>query len=48
LKEDAKQYAIKHIVEGVVKKYSNFVGFPIMLNDSKLNTVKGLFSVPAY
>lgn len=32
------------MVEGIVKKYSNFVGFPIYLNDNKVNTVSALWS----
>lgn len=46
LKENAKNFAIKHVVEGIVKKYSNFVGFPIMLNDVKVNTVAALWTLP--
>lgn len=45
LKENAKNYAIKHVIEGVVKKYSNFVGFPISLNETKLNTVQALWAM---
>ena len=41
LKENSKEFAVKHMVEGIIKKYSNFVGFPIVLNGTKLNTVKG-------
>lgn len=47
LKEDAKEFAIKHVVEGIVKKYSNFVGFPIYLNDSKVNTVAAIWKMNA-
>jgi len=43
LKESNKQFAIKHVVEGIIKKYSNFVGFPISLNDQKVNTVQALW-----
>lgn len=43
LKESEKNFAIKHVVEGIVKKYSNFVGFPISLNDQKVNTVQALW-----
>jgi len=45
LKETEKQFSIKHTVEGIVKKYSNFVGFPIYLNDQKVNTVQALWAV---
>jgi len=43
LKESEKNFAIKHVVEGIVKKYSNFVGFPITINDQKVNTVQALW-----
>ena len=39
LKESANNFAIKHVIENIVRKYSNFVGFDIMLNGSQLNTV---------
>ena len=35
------EFAQKFIVEGIIKKYSNFVGFPIYLNNEKVNTVGG-------
>jgi len=44
LKERAKQFAVKHVIEGIIKKYSNFVGFPISLNEKKINTVGALWS----
>eukprot|EP00462_Mataza_sp_D1_P018710 CAMPEP_0175141596 /NCGR_PEP_ID=MMETSP0087-20121206/12233_1 /TAXON_ID=136419 /ORGANISM="Unknown Unknown, Strain D1" /LENGTH=707 /DNA_ID=CAMNT_0016425109 /DNA_START=142 /DNA_END=2265 /DNA_ORIENTATION=- len=44
LKESEKKFAIKHIIEGIVKKYSNFVGFPIYLNDDKVNTVAAIWT----
>jgi len=43
LREDMKQFAIKHVIEGIVKKYSNFVGFPISINDQRVNTVQALW-----
>lgn len=46
LRDDAKEFSIKHVVEGIVKKYSNFVGFPIYLNDSKVNTVNAIWKKP--
>jgi len=29
-----------------VQKYSNFVGFPILLNGDKLNTIQPLWTLP--
>lgn len=45
LKENEKKFAIKHIIEGIVKKYSNFVGHPIYLNDEKINTVAAIWTL---
>jgi len=42
LKPDASTYADGAVVERVIQKYSNFVGFPIYVNGSKLNTVSGI------
>ena len=33
-------------VPGIVQKYSNFVGFPILLNGDKLNTIQPLWTLP--
>jgi molecular chaperone HtpG len=43
LREDAKEFTRDYRVRGVVKKYSNFVDFPIYLGDEQLNTVKALW-----
>ncbi|MCB1227217.1 MAG: molecular chaperone HtpG [Verrucomicrobiales bacterium] len=43
LKEDAKEFAQKHRIEGILKRYSNFVGFPILLNGERLNTVEAIW-----
>jgi len=44
LKESCKEFSTKHQVEGIVKKYSNFVGFPIHLNGERLNTVGAVWA----
>lgn len=44
LKEDDKRFSIKATVEDIIKRYSNFVGFPIYLNGAKLNTVQPLWT----
>jgi len=31
---------------GILRKYSNFVGFPILLNGDKLNTIQPLWTLP--
>jgi TNF receptor-associated protein 1 len=44
LKEDAKEFAKEHRVETVIKRYSNFVQFPIQLNEKQVNTVQALWT----
>lgn len=46
LKEDAKEFADKWQVERTIKRYSNFVPFPIKLNDGAINTVQALWARP--
>jgi len=43
LKDSEKEFAIKQVVERVIKKYSNFVGFDIKLNGAKVNTVDAIW-----
>lgn len=44
LKNDCLKFAEHKSVEDVVKKYSNFVGFPIHLNGKLVNTVQALWA----
>jgi TNF receptor-associated protein 1 len=44
LKEEDKRFSIKSTVEDIIKRYSNFVGFPIFLNGTKLNQVQALWT----
>lgn len=44
LKEDQKEYAKNFRVEGVLKRYSNFVPFQIELNGKAVNTVQAIWS----
>jgi len=46
LKEDAKEFAEKYRIEGVIKKYSNFISFPIFLENDKVNNIKALWREP--
>ncbi len=46
LKEEAKEFSENFQVERVVKRYSNFVAFPIKLNGAALNTVQALWARP--
>eukprot|EP00823_Brevimastigomonas_motovehiculus_P004360 TRINITY_DN2860_c0_g1_i1.p1 TRINITY_DN2860_c0_g1~~TRINITY_DN2860_c0_g1_i1.p1 ORF type:complete len:792 (+),score=269.03 TRINITY_DN2860_c0_g1_i1:2-2377(+) len=42
--KDSKAFAQKHIIEGIVRKYSNFVQFPIYLNGIKCNTFSAIWA----
>jgi molecular chaperone HtpG len=46
LKEDALEYAKKWRVEDIIHKYSDFVHFPIYLNDELANRSKAIWSLP--
>ncbi len=43
LKEDAELFAKDHQVRQVLKRYSNFIGFPIDFNGEHLNTVQAIW-----
>lgn len=47
LREDAKNFLEDIAVETIVKKYSNFVGFPIYLNGKKINTMAAIWTKSA-
>lgn len=44
LKEDTREFAEKSRIEGIVKRYSNFVSFPIEIEGTRLNTVQALWA----
>ncbi|KAL1917225.1 uncharacterized protein VTP21DRAFT_4881 [Calcarisporiella thermophila] len=44
LREDCMEFADKLRIESIVKKYSNFVGFPIYLNEERVNTLDALWT----
>jgi len=44
LKGDELQYSDEKRVEAVLKKYSNFVNFPIYLNGTRVNTIKAVWA----
>jgi len=44
LKEDAKEFAQGSKIEEIIKRYSNFVQFPIELNGKRLNTVGAIWT----
>lgn len=46
LKEECAHFAQKVTLEEIIKKYSNFVGFPIKVNGERINTVRAIWSMP--
>lgn len=44
LKDEAKEFAVGHTLERIIKRYSSFVPFPIELNGTKVNTVQALWT----
>lgn len=46
LKEDAKEFCKEYQIENIVKKYSNYVPFPVKLKGRTLNQVKALWTQP--
>ena len=46
LKEDSVEYADKFRLENIIKTHSNFVSFPIILENEKINTVPALWKEP--
>ena len=46
LKDDAEEFAEKYRLESVIKKYSNFIQFPILLEKEKVNTVSAIWREP--
>ncbi len=45
LKESSAQFAEMRETKDVITKYSNFVDFPIFINDERINAVRALWSV---
>ncbi|EQC28092.1 hypothetical protein SDRG_14185 [Saprolegnia diclina VS20] len=46
MKESCKEFATPEKVESIIKKYSNFVAFPILLNTTEVNVVQALWTKP--
>jgi TNF receptor-associated protein 1 len=44
LKDDAQQYATKFAIERIIKQYSSFVSFPILVEGEKINTVQAIWT----
>ncbi|MDO5536290.1 MAG: molecular chaperone HtpG [Desulfovibrionaceae bacterium] len=46
LKDDAEEYAEKYRIEGVIRKHSGFVPFPVYVDGEKVNTQPALWREP--
>ncbi|MCL6493700.1 MAG: molecular chaperone HtpG [Ignavibacterium sp.] len=46
LRDDAKEFADKYRLEGIIKRHSNFISFPIYLKEEKINTIAALWREP--
>ncbi|KAF9921974.1 TNF receptor-associated protein 1, mitochondrial [Linnemannia zychae] len=44
LRDECKEYANEGVIEGIIKKYSNFVDYPVHLNGKKINAVQPLWT----
>jgi len=44
LKDDAHEYATKFTIERIIKQYSSFVPFPIIVEGKKVNTVQAIWA----
>ena len=44
LKEDAKEFCSKWKLESIIKKYSNYLPFPVKVNDQTVNEVKAIWT----
>jgi len=46
LKDEASEFAEKYRLESIIKKHSNFIQFPIILEKDKINTISALWREP--
>ncbi|MCK5738538.1 molecular chaperone HtpG [bacterium] len=46
LREDALEFAEKQRIESIIRKYSNFVSFPIKIDGKQINTVSAIWREP--
>ncbi|KAI8987219.1 Hsp90 protein-domain-containing protein [Pilobolus umbonatus] len=44
LRDDCKLFSSQIEIDSIIKKYSNFIGFPIYLNGKEVNTVEALWT----
>ncbi len=48
LKDDAKDFAETFRLENIIRRHSNFLPFPIMLDDKQINTTPALWREPKF
>ncbi len=46
LKDDEKEYVEKSRIQSIIKKYSNFVSFPIMVSGERANQITAIWKEP--
>ncbi|MDR3566501.1 MAG: molecular chaperone HtpG [Syntrophobacteraceae bacterium] len=46
LKEDAEEFADNHRVTAIIKKHSNFISYPIFVEDERVNTIPAIWREP--
>ncbi len=44
LKEAAREYEDASVVKGIIRKYSNFVPFPILVDGERVNTIQAIWT----
>ncbi|EDQ92695.1 uncharacterized protein MONBRDRAFT_31056 [Monosiga brevicollis MX1] len=47
LRDDAREFADAGRIKDIIKKYSNFVGFPVKVNNEVINSIQPLWTLPA-
>lgn len=45
LRDDSTSLSARYKVDSIIKKYSNFVGFPIYVNGARLNSIQALWTM---
>ncbi len=48
LREDCKDFLYKDKIREIIKKHSNFISFPIFVEDEKINTTQALWKEPKF
>lgn len=48
LKDDATEFTSKERLKDIIKKHSNFISFPILVEDERTNTVPALWREPKF